>query len=60
MSEQGIEIIVEALEKYGVPLLKLYAIMTIIGIIVFLVIFIFTLVTVIRKMKNTDKNHNRW
>ena len=59
MKEQNMEVIIKALEEYGVPLLKLYTIISVIGAVVFLVIFVFVFVTIIRQMKEMDDDFNR-
>lgn len=61
MTEQNVQMIIEALEEYGVPLLKLYTIISVIGVVVFLVIFVFVFVTIIRQMKEmNDEFDKRW
>ena len=61
MTEQNMEVIIKALEEYGVPLLKLYTIISVIGVVVFLVIFVFAFVTIIRQMKKMDDEFDkRW
>ena len=61
MTEQNVQMIIEALEEYGVPLLKLYAIISVIGVVVFLVIFITIFVLIIRQWKKTDDEFDmRW
>ena len=61
MTEQNMEVIIKALEEYGVPLLKLYTIISVIGVVVFLVIFVFAFVTIIRQMKKMDDDFDkRW
>ena len=61
MTEQNMEVIIKVLEEYGVPLLKLYTIISVIGVVVFLVIFVFVFVTIIRQMKKMDDDFDkRW
>ena len=60
MTEQNVQMIIEALEEYGVPLLKLYAIISVIGVVVFLVIFITIFVFIIRAWIKTDDDFNQW
>lgn len=60
MSEQNVQMIIEALEEYGVPLLKLYAIISVIGVVVFLVIFITIFAIIIRQWIKTDDDFNQW
>lgn len=60
MTEQNVQMIIEALEEYGVPLLKLYAIISVIGVVVFLVIFITIFAIIIRQWKKTDDDFKQW
>lgn len=61
MTEQNMEVIIKALEEYGVPLLKLYTIISVIEVVVFLVIFVFIFVTIFRQMKKMDDEFDkRW
>lgn len=61
MTEQNMEVIIKALEEYGVPLLKLYTIISVIEVVVFLVIFVFIFVTIFRHMKKMDDEFDkRW
>lgn len=60
MTEQNVQTIIEALEKYGVPLLKLYAVIYVIGVVVFLVIFVFVFVLIIRTWIKTNDDFNQW
>lgn len=60
MTEQNVQMIIEALEEYGVPLLKLYAIISVIGVVVFLVFFITIFVIIIRHWKKMDEDFDRW
>ena len=59
MSEQNVQMIIEALEDYGVPLLKLYTVMAVVGFVVFLVFFITIFVTIIRHWKKMDDDFDR-
>lgn len=59
MSEQSIEVIIKALEDYGVPLLKLYTVIAVVGFVVFLVFFITIFVTIIRHWKKMDDDFDR-
>lgn len=59
MSEQNVQMIIEALEEYGVPMLKLYTVMTVVGFVVFLVFFITIFVTIIRHWKKMDDDFDR-
>lgn len=60
MGEQNVQMIIEALEEYGVPMLKLYAIIYVVGFVIFLVFFITIFVTIIRHWKKMDNDFNRW
>lgn len=59
MTEQNVQMIIEALEEYGVPLLKLYAIISVIGVVVFLVIFITIFATIMHQWKKMDDDFDR-
>lgn len=59
MTEQNVQMIIKALEEYGVPLLKLYAVISVVGFVVFLVFFITIFVIIIRHWKNMDDDFNR-
>ena len=60
MTEQNVQTIIEALEEYGAPLLKLYAVICAVGLVVFLVFFITMIVIIIRQWKKTDDDFNQW
>lgn len=60
MTEQNVQMIIEALEEYGVPMLKLYVVISVIGFVVFLVFFITIFVTIIRHWKKMDEDFDRW
>jgi len=60
MTEQNVQMIIEALEEYGVPLFKLYAVISVVGFVVFLVFFITIFVTIIRHWKKMDDDFNQW
>lgn len=59
MSEQNVQMIIEALEEYGVPMLKLYTVMTVVGFVVFLVLFITIFVIIMRGWKKMDDDFDR-
>lgn len=59
MTEQNVQMIIEALEEYGMPMLKLYAIISVVGFVVFLVFFIIIFVTIIRHWKKMDEGFDR-
>ena len=59
MSEQNVQMIIEALEEYGAPMLKLYTVMAVVGFVVFLVFFITIFVTIIRHWKKMDDDFDR-
>lgn len=56
MSEQSIEKIIEAVEEYGVPLLKLYTVMTVIGAVIFLVFFVAIFIIILKRWRDMDKD----
>ena len=56
MSEQSVEKIIGAVEEYGVPLLKIYTIITVIGAVVFLVFFVSILVIILKRWHDMDKD----
>ena len=60
MSEQNVQMIIEALEEYGVPMLKLYAVIYVVGFVVFLVLFITIFTVIIRQWKKTDDDFKQW
>ena len=60
MTEQNVQTIIEALEEYGVPMLKLYAIIYVVGFVVFLALFITIFAIIIRQWKKTDDDFNKW
>lgn len=60
MTEQNVQMIIEALEEYGVPLLKLYAVIYVVGFVVFLVLFITIFTIIIHQWKKTDDEFNQW
>lgn len=61
MTEQNVRMIIEALEEYGIPLLKVYTVIAVIGYVVFLVFFITIFVTIIRRWKKMDDDFDkRW
>lgn len=59
MSEQNVQMIIEALEEYGVPLLKLHAIIYVVGFVVFLVLFITIFVIIMRSWEKMDDDFDR-
>ena len=59
MSEQNVKLFIEALEEYGVPLLKLYAVIYVVGFVVFLALFITIFAIIIRQWKKMDDDFNR-
>lgn len=56
MSEQSTEKIIEAVEEYGVPLLKLYTVMTVIGAVIFLVFFVAIFIIILKRWHDMDKH----
>jgi hypothetical protein len=59
MTEQSVQMIIEALEEYGAPMLKLYAIIYVVGFVVFLVLFITVFVIIMRDWKKMDDDFDR-
>lgn len=59
MTEQNVQMIIEALEEYGVPMLKLYAIIYVVGFVVFLVLFITIFGIIMRRWKKMDDDFDR-
>ena len=59
MSEQNVQMIIEALEEYGVPMFKLYTVIAVVGFVVFLVFFITIFITIIRHWKKMDDDFDR-
>lgn len=59
MTEQNVQMIIEALEEYGVPLLKLYAVIYVVGFVVFLVFFITIFATIMHQWKKMDDDFDR-
>ncbi len=59
MTEQNVQMIIKALEDYGVPLLKLYAIIYVVGFVVFLVLFITIFVIIMRRWNKMDDDFDR-
>ena len=55
MNEQNVGKIVETLAEYGVPLIKLYTIITIVGVVVFLIFFITIFVMIMKNWHDMDK-----
>ena len=55
MTEQSIDKIISALEVYGIPLLKLYTIISVVGAVVFLIIFVAIFAIVIKGFRDMDK-----
>lgn len=60
MTEQNVQMIIEALEEYGVPLLTVYTVIAVVGFVVFLVFFITIFVIIIRHWKKMDDDFDRW
>ena len=61
MTEQNVQMIIEALEEYGIPMFKLYAIIYAVGFAVFLVFFITIFVTIMHHWKKMDDDFDkRW
>ncbi len=56
MSEQNVEKIIDTLAQYGTPMLKLYAIMAIVGAVVFLIFFVVIFAIIIKGFRDMDKD----
>lgn len=56
MSEQNIEKIIDTLAQYGVPMLKLYTIIAIVGAVVFLIFFVVIFAIIIKGFRDMDKD----
>lgn len=55
MSEQNVEKIIEALAKYGIPLIKLYAIISVVGAVVFTIFFFAIFIMIVKHWIDMDK-----
>ena len=55
MSEQNIEKIIEALAEYGIPLIKFYAIISIVGTVLSLILFIIIFVLITKNHRDIRK-----
>lgn len=56
MSEQSVERIIDTLAQYGVPMLKLYTIITIVGAVAFLILFVVIFAIIIKGFRDMDKD----
>jgi len=56
MTEQGVEKIIYALEAYGIPLLKLYTIISVVGAVVCLIFFVVIFAIIIKSFRDMDKD----
>lgn len=56
MTEQGVEKIIHALEAYGIPLLKLYTVISVVGAVVCLIFFVVIFAIVIKGFRDFDKD----
>lgn len=56
MSEQNVERIIDTLAQYGIPMLKLYTIISIVGVVVFLIFFVVIFAIVIKGFRDFDKD----
>lgn len=55
MSEQNIEKIIEALAEYGIPLIKFYAIISVVGTVLSFIIFIVIFVLITKNHRDMKK-----
>ena len=56
MTEQGVEKIIQALEAYGIPLLKLYTVISVVGAAVCLIFFVVIFAIIIKRFRDMDKD----
>ena len=56
MTEQGVEKIIQALEAYGIPLLKLYTVIAVVGVVVCLIFFVVIFAIIIKDFRDMDKD----
>lgn len=56
VTEQGIEKIIQALETYGIPLLKLYTVISVVGAVICLIFFVVIFAIIIKGFRDMDKD----
>jgi len=56
MTEQSIDKIISALEAYGIPLLKLYTVISVVGAVVCLIFFVVIFAIIIKGFRDMDKD----
>ena len=55
MVSQSVENIIDALAEYGVPLIKLYAIISVVGAVVFIIFFVAVFIMIVKNWIDMDK-----
>ena len=55
MVSQSVENIIETLAEYGVPLIKLYAIISVVGTVVFIIFFVAVFIMIVKRWIDMDK-----
>lgn len=55
MSEQNVEKIIEALAEYGIPLIKFYAIISIVGTVLSFILFIVIFILITKNHRDIKK-----
>ena len=55
MDSQSVEKIIETLAEYGVPLIKLYAIISVVGAVVFIIFFFAIFIMIVKYWIDMDK-----
>lgn len=55
MDSQSVEKIIETLAEYGVPLIKLYAIISVVGAVVSIIFFLVFFIMIVKHWIDMDK-----
>lgn len=55
MVSWSVEKIIDALAEYGVPLIKLYAIISVVGTVVFIIFFVAIFIMIVKHWIDMDK-----
>ena len=55
MVSQSVENIIDALAEYGVPLIKLYAIISVVGAVVFIIFFFAIFIMIVKHWIDMDR-----
>jgi len=55
MVSQSVENIIETLAEYGVPLIKLYAIISVVGAVVFIIFFFAIFIMIVKHWIDMDR-----